>query len=143
MTCMRPPHNFEFLWKYLYRTCLTLCMTTWWPSIFQMMHSEKNSHLVSVGTGRSFSWWGGGKDKSVWQCKTDHSPQFTGKIKDDWSYTFTPLIRLHGVGRNTFTLILHLGKQGTWDNTVWRNWWLQIHENCTLLTKYSIIQQIQ
>lgn len=56
---------------------------------------------------------GGGKDKSVWQCKTDHSPQFTGKIKDDWSYTFTPLIRLHGVGRNTFTLILHLGKQGT------------------------------
>jgi hypothetical protein len=71
-----------------------------------------------IGYWVIFLLGGGGKDKSGWQCKTDHSPQFTAKIKNDWSYTFTPLTQLHGVSRNTFTLILHLGKQGTRGNTV-------------------------
>ena len=33
-----------------------------------------------------------------------HQPQFTAEVKNEWCYTATPSIRLHGLGRYNFTL---------------------------------------
>jgi len=34
----------------------------------------------------------------------DHSPSFSAEVKNEWSYTSTSPVCLHGVDRNTFTL---------------------------------------
>jgi hypothetical protein len=44
-----------------------------------------------MGTGGSFSR---GKRPG---CETDNSPPSSAKVKNAWSYTSTPPIRLHGV----------------------------------------------
>jgi hypothetical protein len=36
----------------------------------------------------------------------DHSPPSSVEVKDDWSYTSTPVICLHGRNSNTFTFHL-------------------------------------
>jgi hypothetical protein len=49
-----------------------------------------------MGTGGSFSLvnW---PDREV-----DHSPPSSAEVKNDWSYTFTPTIFLHGVDWESF-----------------------------------------
>jgi len=34
----------------------------------------------------------------------DHSPSFSAEVKNEWSYTSTSPVCLHGVDRHTFTL---------------------------------------
>jgi hypothetical protein len=31
------------------------------------------------------------------RCEADHSPTSSAEVKSEWSYTSTPLVRLHGV----------------------------------------------
>ena len=35
-----------------------------------------------------------------------HSPSYNAKVKNEWSYTSAPLVCLHGVERENFTICL-------------------------------------
>jgi len=43
-------------------------------------------------------------------CGFHHSPPYNAEFKNEWSYTFTPAIRLNGVGGDSFTFFI-CGKQ--------------------------------
>jgi hypothetical protein len=37
--------------------------------------------------------------------KVNHSPPSSVEVKNEWSYTFTPPLRLHGLDRDNFTVL--------------------------------------
>ena len=41
--------------------------------------------------------------------EVDHSPPFGTEVKNEWSYTSTPPVCLHGVDRDNFTFYRYLG----------------------------------
>ena len=56
--------------------------------------------IVSISEG-----WGSFPEVQRPGREVNHIPSSHGEIKNEWSYNFTPPIRLHGANRENFTLI--------------------------------------
>jgi hypothetical protein len=54
-------------------------------------------HSVQNGSGTHPTFYPMGTEDSFPGGKADHSPPSSAEVKNAWSYTFTPLIRLHDV----------------------------------------------
>jgi len=54
----------------------------------------------SLGTG-VLSW-----EQRGWGVKVNHSPPSSTEVKNEWSYTSTPPICLHGMDREKFAFIV-------------------------------------
>jgi len=71
--------------------------------VVKTMQAESGAHPTTypVGTGK------GGEALTPWvkwpEHETDHSPSSRAEAKNEWSYTSSPAICLHGMDRNNFT----------------------------------------
>jgi hypothetical protein len=65
--------------------------TTWRPYL--------GSFKLSLQWKLRFILWG--KAAGSWIC---HSPPPSSEVKNEWSYSFTPSVCLHGMDKNNFTL---------------------------------------
>jgi hypothetical protein len=75
----------------------------WFPAVksngifFSLRH-----RCVQTGSGThpasySMDSWGFFHEGKAAGCEADHSPQSSAEVKNTWSYTSTPPVRLNGV----------------------------------------------
>jgi hypothetical protein len=62
-------------------------------SLLHRVQTGSGAYLASYPMGTSGAFPGGRAPRR----EAEHSPQFSAKVKNEWSYTSTPPIRLHGV----------------------------------------------
>ena len=84
-----------------------------WRTVFPTSIVARGFFLFQIGplgpTQAPIQWVTGFFFKLKWpEREANHSPPLNAKVKDGWSYTFTPFICFHGVKRENFTLKFYL-----------------------------------